>query len=105
MTYFLYKLLPPRRTFMVDMTPAERALMQEHAAYWRSLMAQDLVIAFGPVADPNGPHGVAIFRADSAAEAERLASDDPVIRANAGFRFEVHPMPSVVHREVERRQP
>lgn len=104
MSYFLYKLLPPRATFMADMTPAERALMQEHVAYWRGLMAQDRVIAFGPVADPKGPHGIAIVGADSAAEAERLASDDPVIRANAGFRFEVHPMPSVVHREVERKQ-
>lgn len=105
MSYFLYKLLSPRVTFMADMTAAERALMQEHAAYWRGLMARDLVIAFGPVADPSGPFGIAILRTDSAAEAERLVAGDPVLRANAGFRSEVHAMPSVVHRDVERSQP
>ncbi|HEY7789001.1 MAG TPA: YciI family protein [Vicinamibacterales bacterium] len=97
MSYFLYKLLPPRTTFMADMTAAERALMQEHATYWRGLMAQGFVIAFGPVADPNGPYGIAILRTEGADEARRLAADDPVIRATAGFGFDVHAMPSVVH--------
>jgi len=32
-SYFL-KLNPPRSTFMIDMTEAERSIMQKHIAYW-----------------------------------------------------------------------
>lgn len=96
MNYFLYRLNPPRPTFPADMTPAERALMQEHAAYWRGLMKEGLVVAFGPVADPKGPYGIAIIRLHDGADADALGADDPVIKAEAGFGFEVHPMPSVV---------
>lgn len=34
MNHFLYKLLPPRPAFPMDMTDAEGAIMQEHFAYW-----------------------------------------------------------------------
>ncbi len=95
MNYFLYKLNPPRLSFPADMTPAERTLMQEHAVYWRGLMQNGWVIAFGPVADPKGAYGIAIIRLQDAADVYSLGADDPVIKANAGFSFEVHPMPSV----------
>ncbi|MDE2196523.1 MAG: hypothetical protein KGJ56_04990 [Gammaproteobacteria bacterium] len=96
MNYFLYKLNAPRRTFPADMTPAERQLMQEHAVYWRGLMKKNLVIAFGPVADPKGAYGIAIIRLQDATDANSLGANDPVIKADTGFSFEVHPMPSVV---------
>ena len=33
-SYFVYKLIPPRPTFPVDITDAEAAIMQQHFAYW-----------------------------------------------------------------------
>lgn len=99
MNYFLYKLNPPRLSFPADMTPAERTLMQEHAVYWRGLMQKGWVIAFGPVADPKGAYGIAILRLEDGSNANPLCANDPVIRADAGFSFELHPMPSVVFPE------
>ncbi|MBN8715151.1 MAG: hypothetical protein J0H50_14510 [Xanthomonadales bacterium] len=96
MKYFLYRLDTPRPTFPADITPAERGLMQEHATYWRELMKKGLVVAFGPVADPKRPYGIAIIQLGDNADPDILGAKDPAIKANAGFSFEVHPMPSVV---------
>lgn len=100
MNYFLYKLNTPRPTFPADITPAESKLMQEHSVYWRELMRKGLVVAFGPVADSSRPYGIAIIRLQDGSDAYALGADDPVIKANAGFNFEVHPMPSVVLPEL-----
>ena len=84
---------------MSDITPAEVKLMQEHSLYWRALLTQGIPIVFGPVADTKGAFGICVFRANSEPEANALAGDDPTIRANVGFRFELYPMPSAVYRE------
>ena len=96
MTYFLYKLTPPRPTFPGDMTPAEGILMREHVGYWAGLMKQGRVLAFGPVADPKGSYGISIIQVEDGDEAHRLGAHDPVIVADVGFGFEVHPMPRLV---------
>ena len=95
MKYFLLKLFPPRPTFVMDMTEAERALMNEHVAYWNGLMNAGTVRAFamGVALDPQEPFGVGIFALDDDADAVALATGDPTIRAQAGFRNEVLPMP------------
>ena len=54
-TFYFCRLIPPRPTFAMDMNDEERALMQQHAAYWWKKMDEGKVIAFGPVADPQGP--------------------------------------------------
>ncbi len=96
MKYFLYKLIPSRPTFPADMTPAEAKLMQEHSAYWRDLMSKGLVIVFGPVSDPKGAYGIAVVQVEDDADATVLGADDPTIKANMGFKFEVYSMPQVV---------
>ena len=96
MTYYFFKLLPPRSTFPADITPAEAELMQRHVAYWRGWMEKGNVVAFGPVADPQGTFGIGILRLDAGTDAQSLANDDPVAAAGIGFRCEVHPMPSLV---------
>ena len=93
MPFFVYKLLGPRATFPADITEAERALMQAHAAYWTDVMEkQRSVVAFGPVADPRGTYGLAILEVNDQAAAEGLIADDPVQTANVGFGKECHPM-------------
>lgn len=96
MNYFLYKLTPPRPTFPGDMTPAEGNLMREHVAYWAGHMKEGRVMAFGPVADPKGSYGIGIIQLEDGEDAQALAAADPVIAANVGFGFEVHPMPRLV---------
>ena len=99
MKYFLFRLTPPRRTFMNDMTDKERRLMQEYAVFWRDLMQKGWVVLFGPVADPKGTYGIAIPRLEDGSNANALCINDPVIQADTGFSFELHPMPSVVFPE------
>jgi uncharacterized protein len=97
MQHYLFRLDPPRPTFPVDMTPAEAALMEEHASYWGGQMGEGRVVAFGPVADPRGAYGIAILRLGDGADPNALALADPAVKANTGFTFEIHPMPQVVH--------
>ena len=99
MAHFLYKLIPPRPTFPQDMTPAEQDLMQEHAIYWKGLIDNGVALVFGPVAEPSGPWGLAIFEAEDESEAHRLGSGDPTIKADAGFDYKVFPMPLGVTRK------
>ncbi len=92
LTYYC-KLLPPRATFLRDMSVAEGKLMQEHASYWRGWMARGKVVVFGMVADSATPFGVGVVEVGDEAEVRALITGDPAIRANLGFRYEVHPMP------------
>lgn len=96
MNYFFYKLDPPRSSFPADMTPEEGRLMQQHVAYWSELMQRGCVVVFGPVGDPKGTYGMAVIQLESGADPKALAANDPVIKADAGFRCEIHPMPRVM---------
>jgi len=48
-SFFLCRLLAPRPSFAFDMTADERAVLQEHAVYWRGMLAEgkDPVILSG----------------------------------------------------------
>jgi uncharacterized protein len=96
MKYYFYKLLPPRPNFMTTMTSAEQEIMQKHAAYWRTLMDEGKVIAYGPVDDPSGGYGIGIVKLDDTADPAALSRNDPAILANAGFRSEINPMLRIV---------
>jgi uncharacterized protein YciI len=91
-SHYLFKLIPPRPSFAHDMTEEERALMEQHADYWRGLLDQGIVLVFGPVFDPKGPYGVAIATAEDEAAALALTAEDPVVKAQSGFAWEVLPM-------------
>lgn len=96
MSYFFCRLNPPRPTFMQDITPAEMKLMQEHSAYWRTFTEKGIAVVFGPVADPKGGWGALVLETDNEASARAMTANDPVIKANAGFAFEVYFMPSAI---------
>ena len=98
MLTFFCRLNPPRPSFAMDMSPEEAELMQEHAEHWRGAMGRGEVVAFGLVADPNGPFGIGILQTDDEAAARTFTDADPVIRSGRGFRYDVLPMPfGVVH--------
>jgi uncharacterized protein len=88
---FLYKLIPPRPTFVQDMTEAERKAMEEHAIYWKGLTDKSIAIVFGLVLDPNGPWGVAIVEVEDESEAHDLGTNDPAVKA--GLTFDIYLMP------------
>lgn len=74
--------------------------MQAHAQYWTGLLNEGTAVAFGPVADPRGVYGIAIIEAAPGRDVTGLAANDPVIKGDLGFSFEVHPMLSAVVRPV-----
>jgi hypothetical protein len=63
--------------------------MQEHVAYWTALLERGIAVVFGPVLDPVGVWGVAIVEVENEADVARLRSEDPTIKANLNFRFEI----------------
>jgi hypothetical protein len=101
MPHYLAKLIPPRTSFLRDMSSEEASVMRSHADYWLPHVNAGLVIAMGPVADPAGSYGVMIANAPSLSWLERAQADDPAIRSGAGFRFENFVMPSLRVAPVE----
>ncbi len=91
--YFVLKLNPPRATFSQDMTPEERIIMHQHISYWRGLMAQDYVLALGPVMDPAGVYGLAIVAVEEEEQVKEFIKFDP---ANGLNHYEYYQMMAVV---------
>ncbi len=89
--YFYVRLIPPRPTFASDLSAEERALMQQHGAYFRGLFEQGKVLIFGPVLDPTDNFGMAVLEVDDLAEAERCLTQDPSVLAGLN-RFRISPM-------------
>lgn len=98
MKYFFCKLIPPRSDFALTMTSEEATLMREHAAYWHGLMDRGFVAAFGLVGDPKGSYGIGVLTLDDTGDPRALTSADPTMKADAGFSYEIYPMPSAVTR-------
>jgi uncharacterized protein YciI len=86
--YYALRLLPPRPTFSQDMTPEERAVMMQHVAYWRALMAQDKVIVFGPVLDPKGAYGLGVIAAENEDEVKAFIAGDPAVKINLVYEYD-----------------
>lgn len=97
--YFVVKLIPPRTTFMMDMSADERAVMMAHVGYWTELLHAGNAVVFGPVADPVSPHGVGILCARDEQELRSLLSRDPAVLSPHGLRHEVVPMLQAVVRD------
>ncbi len=73
--------------------------MQKHSEYWQMFTDKGAVILVGPVLDPEGAWGVGVIEVDDDNAAQTLADNDPVIKANAGFRAAVMPIPSLILRK------
>lgn len=89
--HYYFKLIPPRPTFPQDMSAEEKALMEQHSAYFRENFESGKVLLYGPVLGPGGAFGLGILEVADEAEAWRIAEGDPSIRAGLN-RFEICPM-------------
>ena len=89
--FFVYKLIPPRPSFAMDMSEQERAVMTDHGIYWRGLLQARTCVVFGPVLDPAGVWGLAVVEAATADDVMALGRTDPAV-ASGTCTFEVFPM-------------
>jgi hypothetical protein len=90
--HFFLKLNPPRPTFMMDMTGEEKSIMQQHVAYWDSLLNDGTAIVYGPVMDPKGGYGAGVVSVDSDEQLNQVLANDP---ANGLNKYEYYPMKAV----------
>lgn len=91
MKAYLTKWIPPRPDFLPTMTPEEQSLMQRHGDLQTELRTQRLIVANGPVTDPAGTYGVALWEIEDDVDIEDLTAQDPIILAGLGH-YEHFPM-------------
>jgi hypothetical protein len=77
---------------------AELKRMPERGTCLSGFAEKCRAVALGPVADPPGVFGVGLREAPDCMDVAAIRAGDPVIRSGAGFRDELHPMPSLVTR-------
>lgn len=94
--YFLLKLIPPRPDFALTMNETEKDLMQRHMMHWTTALQAGKIIAFGPVADPNGMYGLGIASIEDENEIDEFQKQDPAMHSNLGFKYERLMMPRLV---------
>ena len=75
--YYFLKLIPPRVSFTSDMTPEERAVMQEHVAYWAPHVEAGTMLVMGPVGDPAGGWGLGVIGVENQQQLDVLLQNDP----------------------------
>jgi hypothetical protein len=95
--YFMYKLTPPRPSFLADMTSEEADIMGRHAEYWTGVVNSGDALVFAPVADPAGTWGIAVVRADTEDDVRALGDQDPAITSKMAT-YDVYSMPGAVAR-------
>ena len=94
-SFFFARLVANRPNFAMSMTPEEQATMGAHGAFLQTQIAAGKLVVAGPVMDPAGVFGMAVFEAESMEEMHRLLERDP---ARAIGRYEVFPMGPAVAR-------
>lgn len=80
---------PKRPDFLATMTPEEQAVMEQHRAYVKDMIAQGTILLEG--GDDDGALMVLIYRVFSASEARRLFYSDPAVIAGIGYP-ELYPL-------------
>jgi uncharacterized protein YciI len=65
--------------------------MEKHLAYIRSQVEAGKFVLVGPVTEEHRIRGIAIVRADSQEEAQRIASSDPLVKSGH-LVVEIHPI-------------
>jgi uncharacterized protein len=95
MTWYLYRLIPPRPDFGSTMSDTERAAMGEHVVYWTGHLEAGKAIIFSPVADPAGDWGMAVVNVDSFGEIQQLGENDPAVIAGVA-RYDALLLPAAI---------
>jgi uncharacterized protein YciI len=89
--HYFFKLIPPRPTFVQDMTEQEKLLMKEHARHIQQHFEVGKILVYGPVMASGGAFGLAIFEVANESEVRQFGENDPTVRAGLN-KFEFYPM-------------
>lgn len=65
--------------------------MQKHLSYIRSQVEAGKFVLVGPITEESRLRGIAVIKADSLEEAQRIASGDPLVQAGK-LEVEIHPV-------------
>jgi|SRR5689334_22939094 uncharacterized protein YciI len=93
MATFVFRLKAPRPTFALDMTDAEREIMDRHAAHWQPYLDSGQMVIFGPVLDESGSWGLGVVEAEDEDEIRAFAARDPAVTTGTA-EMEVGRMPA-----------
>jgi uncharacterized protein len=94
-SFFFARLVANRPNFAMSMTADEQATMRAHGEFLHSHVAAGTLVVAGPVLDPAGIFGMAVFEAESMDALRRLLERDP---AQAIGRYEIMPMGPAIAR-------
>lgn len=78
-----------------QLTPAQRAILQQHAAYVKSLVEKGVITWAGHTDNPTQPHGYAELTATET-EAKTYIDNDPAVKAGI-FKCTVESFTEVLH--------
>jgi uncharacterized protein YciI len=93
--HFLLKIIATRPTFSQDITEEERNIMGQHVGYWTDKQNQGIAVVFGPVLNPNDPHGIVIVEVENTEQVPTLIAEDPGVSAGI-LKTEFYPMKAVL---------
>jgi uncharacterized protein YciI len=89
--HFFCRLIPPRPTFATDMNEQERAVMQQHVAYFTEHFNAGKVLIFGPVLSATGAFGMGVLEMTDESEVHQFFADDPSVKSGLNT-YDVSPM-------------
>ena len=88
MAHFLVIYSPPRPTFGQDATEGEAAVIADHFAYLKRLLAEGKLLIAGPCEDSS--MGIAIYETKDEEEARKILAEDPAVTGRV-FTAEIKP--------------
>jgi hypothetical protein len=69
--------------------------MGQHFGYWTDKQNRGIVIIFGPVQNPNDPHGIVTVEVENLEQVPTLIAEDPGVIAGI-LKTEFYPMNAVL---------
>ena len=97
MTTYYFGVLMKGPKWSAEATPERTAIQEGHMAHLAAMWKAGKLVLAGPLADDGDWRGVLIYRTKTLEEAQRLASDDPAVKAG---RFVVTMHPWMVQRGI-----
>ncbi|KQR83917.1 hypothetical protein [Sphingomonas sp. Leaf343] len=84
MRNYFCKYIPPRPDFMDTLTAEEAGLLMDQRAWQSDLFSRNVIVACGPVLDPTGSYGMAIYSIPESHDIAAITVLDPMVQAKIG---------------------
>ena len=90
MTTYFFGVLMRGPKWSAEETPERAAIQEGHMAHIRAMWKAGKLVLAGPLMDDTEWRGVLIYRTKTLEEAQKLADDDPAVRAGR-LQVKLHP--------------